>query len=92
MTGPKITDPHDTAWQDRANCLGADPDLFFPPRGRNGLEMLRQARQFCAACEVRAECLEYAIANGENAGVWAGLSGKELVRERRRRWRLNRAS
>ena len=24
----------DRRWQERANCLGVDPDLFFPERGR----------------------------------------------------------
>lgn len=92
MTGPKQVDPLDITWQDRANCIGADPDLFFPPRGNAGLQMLRQARQLCAACEVREECLEYAVANHESSGVWAGLSGRQLRAERTRRYRLGRAS
>ena len=26
-------DNGDRRWQERANCLGVDPDLFFPERG-----------------------------------------------------------
>ena len=43
-------DPGDHGWQDDANCLGVDPDLFFPERGastargQGGLPRLRRAR------------------------------------------------
>ena len=43
-------------WQERANCLGVDPDLFFPERGAS----TREAKGVCKGCEVRLECLEYA--------------------------------
>ena len=45
-------------WQERANCLGVDPDLFFPERGAS----TREAKGVCKGCEVRLECLEYALA------------------------------
>lgn len=69
------------AWQDRANCLGVDPDLFFPRRG----EDTRAAKDVCRGCTVRADCLEHAITNGEKFGIWGGMSERERRRIRRQR-------
>jgi WhiB family redox-sensing transcriptional regulator len=71
----------DRRWQERANCLGVDPDLFFPERGAS----TREAKSVCAGCEVRLECLEYALDNGEKFGIWGGLSERERRRLRRQR-------
>ena len=60
----------DRTWQDQANCLGVDPDLFFPERGAS----TREAKEVCRGCVVRAECLEYALANGEIC-MAVGFSG-----------------
>ena len=68
-------------WQERANCLGVDPDLFFPERGAS----TREAKAVCRGCEVRVECLEYALAHGEKFGIWGGLSERERRRVRRQR-------
>jgi WhiB family redox-sensing transcriptional regulator len=68
-------------WQERANCLGVDPDLFFPERGAS----TREAKGVCRGCEVRVECLEYALAQGEKFGIWGGLSERERRRVRRQR-------
>lgn len=68
-------------WQERANCLGVDPDLFFPERGAS----TREAKAVCRGCEVRDDCLEYALANGEKFGIWGGLSERERRRVRRQR-------
>jgi WhiB family redox-sensing transcriptional regulator len=68
-------------WQERANCLGVDPDLFFPERGAS----TREAKGVCKGCEVRLECLEYALAQGEKFGIWGGLSERERRRVRRQR-------
>lgn len=74
-------DPDETPWQASANCLGVDPDLFFPERGGS----TREAKEVCAGCVVRDECLDYALSNGEKFGIWGGLSERErrLVRRRR---------
>ncbi|MDQ3978423.1 MAG: WhiB family transcriptional regulator [Actinomycetota bacterium] len=68
-------------WQIQANCLGVDPDLFFPERGAS----TREAKAVCRACVVREECLEYALVNGEKFGIWGGLSERERRRLRRAR-------
>ena len=69
------------SWQDYANCRGADADLFFPERGAS----TRKAKAICNACEVREECLEFAITNGEKFGIWGGMSERERRRVRRQR-------
>ena len=71
----------DMAWQDRANCSGADPDLFFPERGAS----TRTAKSICRECSVRPECLEFAIVHSEKFGVWGGLSERERRKIRRER-------
>jgi WhiB family redox-sensing transcriptional regulator len=71
----------DRTWQGQANCLGVDPDLFFPERGAS----TREAKGVCRGCVVREECLEYALVNGEKFGIWGGLSERERRRIRRQR-------
>ena len=68
-------------WQERANCLRVDPELFFPERGASS----REAKSVFAGCAVRLECLEYALRNHEKFGIWGGLSERERRRLRRRR-------
>src|SRR3954465_14924398 len=74
-------DAQDRRWQERANCLGVDPDLFFPERGAS----TKEAKGVCAGCEVRMECLEYALRHGEKFGIWGGMSERERRRIRRQR-------
>lgn len=69
------------AWQARANCMGVDPELFFPERGSS----TREAKEVCRGCVVRVECLEFAIANSEKFGIWGGMSERERRRVRRAR-------
>jgi WhiB family redox-sensing transcriptional regulator len=82
IQGVSKLDPDDArAWQMRANCMGVDPDLFFPERGAS----TREAKEVCRGCVVREDCLEYALANGEKFGIWGGLSERERRRIRRAR-------
>ncbi|HUP69813.1 MAG TPA: WhiB family transcriptional regulator [Acidimicrobiales bacterium] len=76
-----LIDPAELAWQDRANCMGVDPDLFFPERGAS----TREAKEVCRGCVVQTDCLEYALANGEKFGIWGGMSERERRRVRRAR-------
>jgi WhiB family redox-sensing transcriptional regulator len=69
------------AWQRQANCMGVDPDLFFPERGAS----TREAKEVCRGCVVREDCLEFALNNSEKFGIWGGLSERERRRIRRRR-------
>lgn len=67
-------------WQERALCAQTDPEAFFPEKGGS----TREAKRVCSSCEVRAECLEYALANDERFGIWGGLSERERRRLKRR--------
>ncbi|HZD65484.1 MAG TPA: WhiB family transcriptional regulator [Acidimicrobiales bacterium] len=71
----------DRGWQRRANCMGVDPELFFPQRGSS----TREAKAVCRGCVVQQECLDYALASGEKFGIWGGLSERERRRVRRHR-------
>ena len=62
------------AWQQHALCAQTDPEAFFPEKGGS----TREAKAVCQACQVREECLEYALANDERFGIWGGLD--ELVK------------
>lgn len=75
-------------WQELANCLGVDPDLFFPERGAS----TREAKEVCRGCVVREDCLEYALSNGEKFGIWGGMSERERRRIRRARAIARRAA
>ena len=72
-------DAEDAGWQERALCAQTDPEAFFPEKGGS----TREAKRICSGCEVRAECLEYALANDERFGIWGGLSERERRRLRR---------
>ncbi len=66
-------------WQERALCAQTDPEAFFPEKGGS----TREAKRICAGCEVKAECLEYALTQDERFGIWGGLSERERRRLRR---------
>jgi WhiB family redox-sensing transcriptional regulator len=69
------------AWRLNALCAETDPEAFFPEKGGS----TREAKKVCVGCDVRAECLEFALASDERFGIWGGLSERE-----RRRLRLMR--
>lgn len=69
----------DVGWQDRALCAQTDPEAFFPEKGGS----TREAKKVCRGCEVRAECLEYALERDERFGIWGGLSERERRRLKR---------
>jgi WhiB family redox-sensing transcriptional regulator len=72
----------DTDWMALGNCRDEPPSLFFPSDGV-GVEI---ARKLCATCPVQAPCLEYALRNRIDHGVWGGASERErrrILRQRR---------
>ena len=67
-------------WADDANCLGMNPDIFFPTRG----EDVARARAICRACDVQVECAHYALNQDDTLqGIWGGLTQRDRRRIRR---------
>lgn len=82
-------------WRERAACRNCDPELFFPVSDIGpGSQQVADAKAVCAQCPVRAKCLEFALDNGLDYGVFGGLTGDErraLVRRDRRARRSDAA-
>lgn len=68
-------------WMARGKCRDVAPAVFFPSDGMG----VQQAQRICADCPVTAECLEYALENHIDHGVWGGCSERERRRILRRR-------
>jgi WhiB family redox-sensing transcriptional regulator len=68
------------AWQTDALCSQTDPEAFFPEKGGS----TRDAKRVCTSCDVKSECLEYALQNDERFGIWGGLSERERRKLKRR--------
>ena len=77
-TGDGLTE--EMRWQVQALCAQTDPEAFFPEKGGS----TREAKRVCLGCDVRGDCLEYAMAHDERFGIWGGLSERERRRLRKR--------
>jgi WhiB family redox-sensing transcriptional regulator len=78
---PVQEDDDPLAWQADALCAQTDPEAFFPEKGGS----TRDAKRICTTCEVKGQCLDYALQNDERFGIWGGLSERERRRLRRTR-------
>jgi WhiB family redox-sensing transcriptional regulator len=78
-TGIDEADETLLSWQDKALCAQTDPEAFFPEKGGS----TREAKRICVSCEVKQECLEYALMQDERFGIWGGLSERERRRLKR---------
>jgi WhiB family redox-sensing transcriptional regulator len=82
MSAPALPE---AGWWQRAACLDADPEVFFPPKGGSA----QPAQMVCACCPVKRPCLAEALAlpSGLDDGVRAGLTvrQRDALRARRRR-------
>jgi WhiB family redox-sensing transcriptional regulator len=73
-----------TDWMAEGLCADKHPSFFFPSDGV-GVE---KARKVCNECPMQATCLEYALRNRIDHGVWGGTSERQrrrILRERRER-------
>lgn len=77
---PGATEDNPLAWQSDSLCAQTDPEAFFPEKGGS----TRDAKKICGSCEVRSQCLEYALENDERFGIWGGLSERERRKLRKR--------
>ncbi|WP_069173914.1 WhiB family transcriptional regulator [Streptomyces griseus] len=80
-------------WRTHAACREEDPDLFFPI-GSTGpaLVQTEEAKAVCRQCPVREKCLDWALENGQDSGVWGGLDENERRALKRRRARAQARS
>ena len=72
----------DSNWMASGMCADKPPSLFFPSDGV-GVEV---AKRLCATCPVKSQCLDYALDNRIDHGVWGGTSERErrrILRSRR---------
>jgi WhiB family redox-sensing transcriptional regulator len=68
-----------TEWMKRGECRpdgGIPAEIFFPSDGLS----VEVARAICATCDVKRQCLEYALFNQIDHGVWGGASERERRR------------
>ncbi len=66
-------------WFADAACRTVDPAIFFPDRGGP----VSAAKAFCSRCDVRDQCLAYALNDQHIAGVWGGTSERDRAKMRR---------
>ena len=71
--------PETLPWQEEALCAQTDPEAFFPEKGGS----TREAKRVCGRCDVKADCLEYALGHDERFGIWGGATARERVKLRR---------
>ena len=65
-----------TDWMTKGNCFERPPSEFFPSDGVG----VDRARKICATCPVKTPCLDYALRNRIDHGVWGGTSERERRR------------
>ena len=71
----------DYDWMQHGNCRNYPPATFFPSDGV-GVDI---ARKLCESCPVKQPCLEYALTERVDHGVWGGCSERERRRILKRR-------
>lgn len=76
-----MLDDTTATWMGQGACRAYPPNTFFPSDGVG----VDRARKICAACPVTSECLEYALTNHIDHGVWGGCSERERRRINKRR-------
>ncbi len=82
MVSTGIRDLHEPlGWRVDAACIGEVGVTFFPPMRseKRAAKAAREAhaKEICASCTVRDDCLDEALANGERHGIWGGLTDVE---------------
>ena len=86
MTGSAygLTSPRPADWRSTAACRTEDPNLFFPA-ATTGPDLLitEQAKAVCRRCPIVERCLQWAMDDRIDYGVFGGLTEKERVSLRR---------
>jgi hypothetical protein len=62
-------------WMKSALCAQVDTEIFYPERGDSA--SADAARRICSLCDVKVQCLEYALDNAERYGIWGGTNERD---------------
>lgn len=73
------SNPRSEEWMVDANCVGTDPEAWFPGKGGRASPTIRKV---CGACPVNEDCLSYAL-EFNLRGIWGGLTESQRTRLRR---------
>lgn len=76
------------SWFVDAECLYAAPEAFFPDKGGSA----DPAIAICERCEIQQRCLDWAVENRQDKGVWGGMSEKQRFQYRKRREQMRRSN
>lgn len=68
------------AWYDDAVCSQTDPESFYPYMGVKGVNHIQTAKRVCSGCPVRLQCLQHALDEDEQYGIWGGMTRYERKR------------
>lgn len=78
-------------WRNSAACLDEDPELFWPVGNTvASIPQIAEAKAICGGCDVRADCLQWALDHGQDAGIWGGLTDDERRSLKRREARARK--
>ena len=72
-------------WRHYAACAGADVETFFPVGNSKEALEANDAKAYCRTCPVVEHCLQYALRNRVDQGVFGGLTEHERRRLLRRK-------
>lgn len=75
LSDEPIETPDKSNWRKFAECLQTNPDAFFP---KNEDTEGGKAKSICGRCAVDSFCLQIAIDNNEEFGIWGGLTAREI--------------
>lgn len=67
-----------------AKCAQSDPESFFSaelPFGNRKMRIVylyeKEAKAVCSSCPYQARCLEYALKNPDEQGIWGGTTERD---------------
>jgi WhiB family redox-sensing transcriptional regulator len=85
-TTTRLATTNATDWRAYAACAQVDGELFFPIGDNQAArEQAAEAKKVCARCPAEEQCLQWALDNRQDTGVWGGLTEEERYRIHRRR-------
>lgn len=76
-----LIDKHDD-WRSLGACASAQSDLFFPLSSTTVCApQIAAAKAICARCQVRRQCLGFALRTRQQHGIWGGFTEDERRKE-----------